>query len=111
MIVAEHDLEHFLISNSSRTYISLKGAFMKRIGYLAGILFIALCLFASAYGERSDQTPKQRAMTSQQEETQMIEAQIDHLAERMSQLKSDMAAVKLELMQSGKGSRRNVTAR
>jgi hypothetical protein len=32
----------------------------------------------------------------------MIEAQIDQLAERMNRFKSGMAAVKLELIQSGK---------
>ncbi len=111
MIDAVHSHKHFLILNSSRIYTSLKGAFMKRIGYLAGILFIALCLFASAYGERSNQTPKQTAMTSEQQEAQMIEAQIDQLAERMSLLKSDMAAVKLELIRNGKASRRGVAAR
>jgi len=84
---------------------------MKRIGYLAGILFIALCLFASAYGERSNQAEKQLTTISQQEEAQMIEAQLDQLAERMDQLKSDMAAVKLELIQSGRASRRGVAAR
>ena len=84
---------------------------MKRLGYLAGILFIALCLFASAYGERSDQAEKTTGMISEQQEAQMIEAQIDQLAERMSLLKSDMAAVKLELIQSGKASRRDVGAR
>lgn len=84
---------------------------MKRLGYLAGILFIALCLFASAYGELGNQTKKQMAITSQQEEAQMIEAQIDQLVERMGQLKSDMALVKLELIQNEKATRRGVASK
>jgi len=111
MINAKHSRVHFLILNSSRLYSSMKGTLMKRLGYLAGILFIALCLFASAYGERSNQTDKTSGMISEQQEAQMIEAQLDQLASRLSQLKSDMAVVKLELIKSGKVSRREAAAR
>jgi len=101
----------FIKLDSPRFYSNMKEALTKRIGYVAGILFIALCLFASAYGERSPQTPKSAAMISQQDEALVIEAQIDQLADRMSRLKSDMAVVKLELMRPGKVSRRDIRAR
>ena len=78
---------------------------MKRLLYFAGILFVALCLFASAYGERSQRTKPQPTMTTEQQEAELIGVKLDELAVRMNHLKTDMAALKLELIRAGKGAR------
>jgi hypothetical protein len=75
---------------------------MKRLGYFAAILFIALCFFASAYGERTDPVSRHAEASIQQQEAQLLEAEMDKLAEGIDQLNSDIAIVKIELIKSGK---------
>jgi len=78
---------------------------MKRLAYIIGVLLIALCLFASAYGERSQHANALPVLTPEQQEAELVGAKIDELAARMDHLKTDMAALKLELIKSGKGER------
>lgn len=84
---------------------------MKRLGYFAGIIFVALCLFASAYGERNKRGFDRGEALTQQQESLLIEAELDELAERMNQLKSQMAADRLELIKSGKATRHSSPSR
>jgi hypothetical protein len=61
------------------------------------IAIIALTFFSSAYSKRQEPPIEQNL---QQIEMQAIGAKLDELADRLEKLKSDMAAVKRDLIKS-----------
>jgi len=70
---------------------------LKRLGLLIIIAIIALTFFSSAYSKRNEPVNEQNP---QQIEMQEIGATLDELTDRVEKLKSDMAAVKRDLIKS-----------
>jgi len=70
---------------------------MKRLGFLIVIAIIALSFFSSAYSKRNEPANDK---LSQKIEMQEIGVKLDDLTGRIEKLKSDMAAIKHDLIKS-----------